>query len=192
MSNGAADDAGDASEDRSLSARFLEMRDEAAFRTLYRRHARALYRFATRLSGGESAGDDLHQDTWIRAAEGLAGFRWDSSLRSWLCGIAVNRWREMTRARQREENGARDGAGRFPVPSSTEDARLDLERAILELPEGYREVFVLHDLYGYTHEEIAERLGIESGTSKSQLSRARGALRESLERPPGAKTGGER
>jgi RNA polymerase sigma-70 factor (ECF subfamily) len=170
-----------AADDRALVTRFLSGREEAAFRALYRRHAPVLYRFATRLAGGHAAGDDLHQEAWIRAAERLAQFRWESSLRTWLCGIAINCRRETRRARAIE--GERSAAGEVehvPQVPASDDSRLDLERAILALPDGYREVLVLHDLHGYTHEEIARRLEIEAGTSKSQLSRARQAIRRRL------------
>jgi RNA polymerase sigma-70 factor (ECF subfamily) len=172
---------GASQEDRALVERFLSTREEHAFRLLYRRHAPALFRFATRLAGGREDGEDLLQETWIRAAGRLADFRWESALRTWLFGIAVNRWREVLRARSRRPGLAlvsrlenEDG-----VPIAPDAAMaMDLDRAIASLPDGYREVLVLHDVHGYTHEEIARMLEIETGTSKSQLSRARRALRE--------------
>lgn len=170
LSGGVTDD------DRVLVARFLEDREEAAFRLLYRRHAPALFRFALRLAGNAEDGEDLLQETWIRAAGRLASFRWESSLRTWLCGIAVHRWREVFRSRARRSG---PGPADFPPPAARESA-LDLERAIESLPDGYREVLVLHDIHGYTHEEIARMLEVETGTSKSQLSRARRALRERI------------
>jgi len=173
---------GASQEDRALVERFLSTREEQAFRLLYRRHAPALFRFATRLAGGREDGEDLLQETWIRAAGRLADFRWDSTLRTWLCGIAVNRWREVRRARSRRPAlalvapAAEADARTAEVPAP--DAAMDLDRAIASLPDGYREVLVLHDVQGYTHEEIARMLEVETGTSKSQLSRARRALRE--------------
>jgi RNA polymerase sigma-70 factor (ECF subfamily) len=160
------------SEDRALADAVVRTRDEAAFRTLYRRFTPALYRLALRL-------DELVQRTWIRAVEGLGSFGWRSSLSSWLGGIAINCARELWRdSRTRSETGLLDEVA-APRAWAAED-RVDLERAIERLPAGYREVFVLHDVEGYTHEEIGGLLGIEPGTSKSQLSRARRYLRTAL------------
>lgn len=168
------------SEDRALADAVLRARDEAAFRTLYRRHTPALYRLALRLGGGDGPwAEELVQRTWIRAVEGLGSFGWRSSLPSWLGGIAINCARELWRdARTRGETDLVDEIGAPRSPAAEE--RVDLERAIERLPAGYREVFVLHDVEGYTHEEIGGLLGIEPGTSKSQLSRARLRLRAAL------------
>jgi RNA polymerase sigma-70 factor, ECF subfamily len=168
------------SEDRALADAVVRTRDEAAFRTLYRRHTPALYRLALRLGGGDGPwAEELVQRTWIRAVEGLGSFAWRSSLSSWLGGIAINCARELWReARTRSETGPVDEVA-APRPVAAEE-RVDLERAIERLPAGYREVFVLHDVEGYTHAEIGGLLGIEPGTSKSQLSRARQRLRTAL------------
>jgi RNA polymerase sigma-70 factor (ECF subfamily) len=154
-------------EDAALAAAFLRDRDEAAFRALYRRHTPALYRVAWRFLGGDGAdAEEVVQETWTVAAERLANFHGESSLRSWLTGIALNRCREALRR-----------AARAPAAGAS---RLDLERALAALPPGYREVLVLHDVEGYSHLEIAEILGVAPGTSKSQLSHARRALRAQL------------
>jgi RNA polymerase sigma-70 factor (ECF subfamily) len=168
------------SDDRELAAAVVRARDEAAFRALYRRHTPALYRLALRLGGGDSPwAEELVQRTWIRAVEGLGSFAWRSSLSSWLGGIAINCGRELWReAGTRRETELVDEAV-APRALAAEE-RVDLESAIEQLPPGYREVFVLHDVEGYTHEEIAGLLGIEPGTSKSQLSRARQRLRTAL------------
>ena len=168
------------SEDRALADAVVRTRDEAAFRTLYRRHTPAVYRLALRLGAGDGPwAEELVQRTWIRAVEGLGSFAWRSSLSSWLGGIAINCARELGReARTRNETGLVDEIA-APRPVAAEE-RVDLERAIERLPDGYREVFVLHDVEGYTHEEIGGLLGIEPGTSKSQLSRARQRLRTAL------------
>ncbi len=122
------------------------------------------------------------QRTWIRAVEGLSGFGWRSTLSTWLGGIAVNCARELWReGRLGADLDAAEGGPRL-VPPSHED-RIDLDRAIERLPAGYRQVFVLHDVEGYTHEEIGRLLGIDAGTSRSQLSHARRRLRASLEPP---------
>jgi RNA polymerase sigma-70 factor (ECF subfamily) len=173
-------------DDRSLVSHFVRFGDEAAFRGLYRRHADALYRLIVRMVGGRRSADDVLQITWIRAAENLNRFRWESSLRSWLVGIALNCCRESLRGdRRRGTHELCEPAADLPeVRSNGHGLRIDLERAIASLPKGYREVLVLHDVEGYTHLEIAELLGIEPGTSKSQLSRARRALRRRLTEDP--------
>jgi RNA polymerase sigma-70 factor (ECF subfamily) len=175
--------------DRALVEDFLARGDEAAFRRLYAAHAPRLYLWILRICGGERVdAEEILQETWIRAAARLSSFRWESRLSTWLYGIAWNARRETRRARgpvavplEEETLGAAPGSG---SPAGAE--RLDLERALRELPEGYREVLLLHDVEGYTHEEIAGLLGIAPGTSKSQLSRAREWMRRRLARSAGA------
>ena len=171
--------------DRELADAVLQSGDEAAFRTLYRRHTPALYRLALRLGGGDGPwADELVQRAWVRAVEALSRFAWRSTLSSWLSGIAINCARELWRETRTRGETALDSGGEVASVSArpaAADERLDLERAIERLPHGYREVFVLHDVEGYTHEEIGDLLGIEAGTSKSQLSRARQRLRAALE-----------
>ncbi len=117
------------------------------------------------------------QESWIRAVGALARFAWQSSLRTWLCSIVVNCCREVWRE-ARQELVVDDA--HVAVPADDVAGRIDVAAALARLPTGYRAVLVLHDIVGYTHEEIAERLGIEPGTSKSQLSRARRAMRRAL------------
>ena len=151
--------------------------DEDAFRALYRRHTPALYAFASRLMGGDTAdADDIVQDAWMRAARSLGDFGWRSSLRTWLSSIVLNCCRE----RWRERPEPADAAPGDVASSGDPHLRMDLEAALAALPQGYRAVLVLHDVEGYTHDEIGERLGIQAGTSKSQLHHARRALRERL------------
>ena len=168
--------------DRDL-ARLVELHhDETAFRTLYLRHAPGIYRFALRLTGGRAAdAEDVAHDAWIRAVRALPGFEWRSNFGTWLRAIAVNCWRERARARRR------DGPALELVDTGHEDqglravpTQVDLERAVADLPAGYREVVVLHDVEGFTHDEIGVMLGIDSGTSRSQLFHARRALRRAL------------
>jgi RNA polymerase sigma-70 factor (ECF subfamily) len=177
--------AGDA--DRELARAYLAARDEAAFRALYRRHAPALWRMALRLSrGAEEEARDVMQETWIRAAERLDTFRWESSLRTWLISIALNCSRERIRRERRQAPGgdadrvATADAARPSGAGAGAVEPIDLTRAIDALPDGYRRVLVLHDLEGYTHEEIGRLLGVEAGTSKSQLHRARASVRARL------------
>jgi RNA polymerase sigma-70 factor (ECF subfamily) len=166
--------------DRQLADLVIKHGDEAAFRALYRRHSPAVFRFVLRLVGGDIAeAEDVTQETWLRAARGLGGFRWKSSLKTWVMGIALNRVREMARKKGRalEEVG---GDWEPSVAASDPGQRIDLERAIQLLPPGFRTVLVLHDVEGFTHREIGERLGITDGTSKSQLHGARKAMRRLL------------
>lgn len=165
--------------DHNLVGDFLADRDERVFRELYRRHTPALYLFAVRLLGGEQDAADVVQEVWIRAVESLGRFRWESSLRTWLFGITANCCREVVRKRERFTEQVVDGR-ETPFTSTR-----DLEVLIQRLPDGAREVLVMHDVEGYTHEEIGGLLGIAVGTSKHQLFRARTKLREWLsQRPP--------
>jgi RNA polymerase sigma-70 factor, ECF subfamily len=166
--------------DRELAALIMERGDEAAFRLLYRRHTPAVYRFVLRLVGGDGEkAEDILQEAWLRAARGLEAFRWQSAFRSWLTGIALNRVRETARREKRslvEVEGDWDVAGDSLDPGQ----RIDLERALALLPPGFRTVLVLHDVEGFTHQEIGDCLGITDGTSKSQLHGARKAMRRLL------------
>lgn len=137
-----------------------------------------MYALATRILGDPGRGaEDAVQEAWVRAAKGLASFGWRSSLRTWLLGVTVNCCREALRAQGRDRHQALDFVPRQDVTPRDAAARIDLERAIRILPAGYRAVLVLHDIEGWTHAEIGERLGVEAGTSKSQLAHARQALR---------------
>ena len=166
--------------DTRLVGRFLEMRDEELFRELYRRHAPALYRFALLRAGAEAA-DDVVQETWLRAMRGLAGYRGAAAFRTWLTGIALNVCREGKGRRMRLVPAEPSlAAVPDPEPPTSAGERKDLQWAIGKLPEAAREVLLLHDVEGHTHSEIGELLGIAPGTSKSQLHKARRALRASL------------
>ncbi len=166
--------------DRELAERVLAG-DEAAFRDLYRRHTPRLLQLALRLAGGdESDAEDVVQETWIRAAEKLDAFRWESAFGTWLHAIGVNVARESVRKRvRRREEAWPDEEPPAAEPLDRLDA-MDLERAIAALPAGYRTVLVLHDVEGFTHEAIAEQLGVTAGTTKSQLFWARRAIRALL------------
>jgi RNA polymerase sigma-70 factor (ECF subfamily) len=163
--------------DQVLVSRFMRTQDEATFRALYRRHTPALYPLALRLVGGsESEAEEAIQDTWMRACKTLTVFEWKSTLRTWLTGILINRVREMHRSvRRRNEQELLDEC--LNPTNTSPGERIDLERAIARLSTGYRQVLVLHDIEGYTHEEISLQLEISIGTSKSQLFHARKALR---------------
>jgi len=157
---------------------FLARRDEESFRVLFRRHTPVLFRLALRLLGGDrAAAEDAVQEAWIRATERLSAFRFESALRTWLCGFVVNCCREAARGRGPVAEGQEEDKGEGPAVTAE---GIDLERAVTGLPNGYREVLVLHDVMGFTHREIAQRLGVEEGTSKSQLFLARRALRRRM------------
>lgn len=166
--------------DRTLASAIVGHGDESSFRTLYRRHTPSLYPFVLRVVGGADAeAEDVVQETWLRAVRGLPRFRWDSSFRTWLMGIGLNRAREVLRKRKRRgEITELPDVGEDPPPLAD---RMDLERAIQCLPDGYRTVLILHDVEGFTHPEISERLDIAIGTSRSQLHHARRALRKMLD-----------
>ena len=167
-------------DDDLLLAR-VRARDEDAFRVLYRRHTPAMYAAAFRLVARRATdADDVVQEAWLRAVRQLHGFRGDSTLRTWLVGIAIRCALESYRRRPNEALTDAD----LPVVLAAAPP-LDLEAAIAALPDGYRQVVVLHDVHGYTHAEIATLLTIDAGTSKSQLSRGRAAIRRWFARDPG-------
>jgi RNA polymerase sigma-70 factor (ECF subfamily) len=176
-------------DDRTLVATFLRG-DEAGFRGLYRRHSPSLFALVRRLLGPRQAdAEDVLQETWLRAARGLAAFRWESSLRTWLASIAANTCRERQRANVREPTeplGDHEPATAGAMLGFTD---LDVERAVAALPSGYRAAVVLHDVWGLTHEEIGGSLGIDPGTSKSQLHRARRSLKSLLAGAPNPRPG---
>lgn len=167
--------------DRELVESVVMHADERAFRELYRRHTPRLYQLVLRLVGSEQDAEDVVQEAWIRATEAAAQFRWESGFNTWLTGIAINRFKELLRKRNR---WPAMGLEQVQEPEERPDhvsERLDLQRALALLPIGYRTVLVLHDLEGYRHEEIAQQLGISAGTSKSQLFHARRYVRALLE-----------
>lgn len=170
-----ADDPGD----RTLVHLVLTDRNERAFRRLYRRHTPYLYQLALRmLRGDETEAEDVVQETWIRAVEGFGGFRWDAAFRSWLVSIMLNVCRGVFRRKDRDWLQVAEEP-LAPADGEPED-RVDLERALTRLPDGYRTVLVLHDVEGFTHDEIGRMLGTTAGTSKSQLHHARRTVRALL------------
>lgn len=165
--------------DRELVRAFLRTRGEIEFLALYRRHTPSLYGVAYRLVGAGLA-EDVVQETWCRAAMSVDKFEWRSALRTWLTGILLRCCREARRDRGAVLPLPIEPEPEEPEVTVTEIDTLDLERALDALAPGYREVLVLHDVEGFTHEEIARALNVVPGTSKSQLARARRALRQTL------------
>ena len=160
--------------------------DRRAFERLYREHVDRVYSLCVRMCGDRTLAEELVQDVFVRAWEKLTLFRGDSSFSTWLHRLAVN---VVLNARKG------DGRRRSRIDSSVEDLetlpqmrgdhvgeRMDLQEAIAMLPPGARKVFVLHDVQGYRHDDIAELLGMTAGGSKAQLHRARLLLREALSR----------
>jgi RNA polymerase sigma-70 factor (ECF subfamily) len=165
--------------------------DRAAFERLYRQHVNRVFSLCARMVDDRTRAEELTQDVFVRAWEKLHLFRGESAFGTWLHRLTVNvvlnarksEGRQRTRfEEQDEEAGGIDALpGVVGMPLAPGDL-LDLERAIEKLPPGARRVFVLHDVEGYKHEEIAEMLGVTSGATKAQLHRARLLLREALNR----------
>lgn len=171
----------EAPDDRSLVRLALIEGDEVAWRRLYQRHTPALYRLAGYLADSEADAGDLVQEMWLRAARGLSRFEQRSTLRTWLTGILINCVREWRRDSFRVAEVPLEDDLPSPAPDNVSGLdRIDLERAVARLAPGFRAVLLLHDVEGYTHQEIAGMLGVEPGTSKSQLTRARRAMLRTL------------
>lgn len=160
--------------------------DQDAFAALYRMHVGRVHALCLRLSGERQAAVELTQDVFVRAWEALPGFRGESALSSWLHRLAVNVFLGLRRGTGRRErrvfSAAEPALLERPRDSVSPGLSLDLDDAIAALPERARLVFVLHDVEGYQHPEIAVMAGIAEGTSKAQLFRARRLLREALDR----------
>jgi RNA polymerase sigma-70 factor (ECF subfamily) len=158
--------------------------DPEAERRLYDANVDRVYRLAYRMTGDSDRAADYTQDTFIRVFKHLDGFRGEAKLSTWITSITIsviyNGQRKVKRLRERETE--LDDAIAEPAPTRVADPDLKerLASAVNALPDGYRTVFVMHDVEGYTHQEIGDALGIQEGTSKAQLSRARAKLRLAL------------
>ena len=159
--------------------------DEQAIRSLYDRHAPRVYAVVRRMAGDDALAEDWAQEAWVRAIRALPRFRGEARFTTWLHRIAVNSALHGRRWNQRR--GGRETALpediRQEPQAETPLLRRRLENALDRLPTGMRRILVLHDVEGYTHEEIGDMLGIAPGTSKSQLFKARGRMRELLVGP---------
>lgn len=178
--------------DRELADAVIADGAEWAFRELYNRHTPRVFQLILRLlSGRPSDAEDVLQEVWLHAVRGLPRFRWEAAFRTWLTSIAIAQTQEWWRRRGVRVFEALDddvAAAKDAAPAD----RMDLESAIAALPTGYRTILVLHDVEGFTHDEIATRLGIAIGTSKSQLFAARRALRARLTPANATTMAGER
>ena len=159
--------------------------DGRAFERLYRAHVARIHSLVRRMMGPDHA-DDVTQDVFVRAWNKLATFRAEAAFGTWLHRLAVNviLARRTTLGTERGRyDDSQDALEVVPSrPGAGVELSLDFEQAMGRLPDGARQVFVLHDIEGYRHGEIADMLGIVEGTSKSQLHHARMALRKHLER----------
>ena len=181
-----------AAEGGAADAALAATGDRRAFERLYRSHVNRVFSLCARMCGSRERAEELTQDVFVRAWEKLPQFRGESAFGTWIHRVAVNVVLNDRRTVGRERSRAAPDAmgeesddpeaifGGSDAPSHAD--RLDLEAAIAKLPPGARRVFVLHDVEGYKHEEIAEMLGVTAGGTKAQLHRARRLLREALER----------
>jgi len=158
--------------------------DGRAFERLYHGHVNRIHGLVRRMVDSDQA-DDITQDIFVRAWEKLSTFRGEAAFGTWLHRLAVNvilgRRQTISTERGRFLDAA-DALDGVPARSGHVEMGMDFEEALAQLPEGSRQVFLLHDVSGYKHEEIAKLLGIVPGTSKSQLHHARMALRKYLDR----------
>jgi RNA polymerase sigma-70 factor (ECF subfamily) len=156
--------------------------DARAIRTLYDRYAPRVYAVVRRIAGDDDRAQDYAQEAWIRAIRALPTFRGDARFSTWLHRIAVNAALQALRKAETRTKREAPVPDQVPVAPAKGDSLLQrkLERALDGLPEGMRRVLILHDVEGYTHEEIGDVLGVTAGTSKSQLFKARAKMREML------------
>ncbi|MDX6695549.1 MAG: polymerase sigma-70 factor, subfamily [Blastocatellia bacterium] len=162
--------------------------DTAAFEELYRRHFRRVYALCLRMLNDPVQAEDLTQDVFIQLFNKIGSFRGDSAFTTWLHRMTVNQVLMYFRKRStKSELTSGDDETPDQIVKGTENPdkmpivdRIALERAVQQLPPGYRTVFILHDVEGYEHEEIAKMLGVAEGTSKSQLHKARLKLRNHI------------
>jgi RNA polymerase sigma-70 factor (ECF subfamily) len=178
-------------ETRSVDAELVaRMRagDLAAFEDVYRQHGKRLYNLGLRMLGQAGEAEDALQDVFLQAFRKLGSFKGESALGTWLYRLAMNLYLDRLRSR-----GAQDARATDRLDAAGPDVmrerdpgvemavnRLDLERAMAQLPDGYRAAFVLHDVEGFEHREVGAILGISEGTSKSQVHKARMRLRQLL------------
>ena len=173
-------------------ARMAAEGDAAAFEEIHRRYRRLVYNVALRMTKNAADAEDLTQESFVSCFRSVGGFRGEASFATWLYRLAVNqvkmhfRRRKSRPVEQSSDEETRERVSGFARRRSSTRAveRIAIKDAVGALPPGYRAAFILHDVEGYEHEEIARMLGVNSGTSKSQLHRARTKLREMLAIPP--------
>ena len=161
--------------------------DMEAFAALYREQSPRIFALTRRMGGSPEEGEDLLQEVFLQAYRKLGSFKGDAAIGTWLYRLALNHCLDYVRGRRARMDRVTDslvpGAGFEPTaPRDTPTARLDLQRAIDQLPDGCREAFILHDVEGFDHKEVGRLLGVAEGTSKSQVFKARMKLRTLLAR----------
>ena len=168
--------------EEALWIRRAQKSDSRAFEQLYRMHIDKVYGLCLRMTGNVAEAEDCAQEAFIQAWNKLSKFRGDSAFSTWLHRIAVNSVLGRMRKSKREQDRIQIAAEIAPGPASIGDGGnlSDLSDAVNRLPEGARNVFVLSGIYGYSHEEASNMLGIAVGTSKAQLHRARRLLSQQL------------
>ena len=158
--------------------------DSDAFEALYREHSPRLYALARRMTGSSQESEDLLQDIFLQAHRKLDSYRGDAALGTWLYRLAIRQCLDFLRSRHGRMSAAStslaDDGPHMPSIRETPGARIDIERAVAQLPPGCRTAFVLHDVEGLEHKQIAEMLGVTESTSKSQVFKARMKLRAML------------
>ena len=169
--------------DEEAWIRQAQRSDARAFEALYRLHIDKVYGLCLRMTGNVSEAEDCAQEAFIQAWNKMDKFRGDSAFATWLHRIAVNAVLGRIRKSKREQDRIQAVADTRPAPLTTGDTGefRDLAAAVDRLPKGARHVFVLHAVYGYSHDEAGKMLGIATGTSKAQLHRARRLLVQQLE-----------
>ena len=172
----------DAAADEATWIRQAQQADARAFESLYRLHVDKVYGLCLRMTGNVSEAEDCTQEAFILAWDKLAKFRGDSAFSTWLHRIAVNSALQALRKADTRSRREAPTPEEIPVAPPSKDTllRRRIENALDRLPEGMRQVLILHDVEGYTHEEIGDVLGVTSGTSKSQLFKARAKMRDML------------
>lgn len=179
-------------EERDLIAE-AKAGDRAAMGELYERHSRRVYTVIRRLVGDDHLAEDLSQEAWVRIFEKLHLFRGDSAFGTWAYRLATNV--ALNRLRRSSKRSTVEGSADLPrVAKAPDDLvvnRRVLALALDKLPPGYRKVLVLHDVEGWTHDEIARSLNCSTGTSKSQLHKARARMRDLIS-PAGTEQDGTR
>ena len=172
-------------DDAALIDAIVAHRSERAARALVDRHSPRLLAVVRRMLASDvTSAEDVLQHAWINAIAALGDFRGESAFPTWITRIAIRAALDHLRRRPDLRDSLPDTElGRLAGPSSDIDGRLDLERLIAQLPSGCRSVLVMHDVEGFTHEEIAAQFGIAVGTSKAHLFRARRLLRLWLTSP---------
>jgi RNA polymerase sigma-70 factor (ECF subfamily) len=182
------------SSDFELAQRSAEG-DTSAFEELYRRHFRRVYLLALRMMGNPTEAEDMTQEVFVHLFNKIGSFRGESAFTTWLHRMTVNQVLMHFRKRStRSEMTTVEGETPIQIVQGTANPnampvvdRISLEKAIQQLPPGYRTVFVLHDVEGYEHEEIARMMGVAEGTSKSQLHKARLKLRQLIRQEAASK-----